>query len=332
MNINHVIHRTAEECHATAELAKHTSWPQAINTFRAKLDIQVMSRKNNPETPAITSRLMRKHKTVLNYLESRYADFYRRYDYAQPLPDDDPAYQGKVWLCWWQGIDNAPALVQRCVESIQRNVKEHDVIILTDENYRRYVDIPDWIVDKYRNGMFSRTHFSDILRYCLLSQHGGLWLDATFFCAHPLDDYLDMPLFTIKRPGYDHRSVACGMFAGYSLGCDYEHRRIFAVMRDFLFEYWRTNDFLIDYLLVDYMCKLAQQYDSRIAQAFESVVPNNPQCDDLVKSLASPFNQQLWDGLKSETSLFKLTWKQSFTPISNGRKTFYAQLCDGQLQ
>lgn len=159
MDIHHITHRTAEECRATAELAKHASWSQAINTFHAKLDIQVMSRKNNPETPAITSRLMRKHKTVLNYLESRYADFYRRYDYAQPLPDDDPAYQGKVWLCWWQGIDNAPALVQRCVESIQRNVKEHDVIILTDENYRRYVDIPDWIVDKYRNGVFSRTHF-----------------------------------------------------------------------------------------------------------------------------------------------------------------------------
>lgn len=75
MDIHHITHRTAEECRATAELAKHTSWPQAINTFRAKLDIQVMSRKNNPETPAITSRLMRKHKTVLNYLESRYADF-----------------------------------------------------------------------------------------------------------------------------------------------------------------------------------------------------------------------------------------------------------------
>lgn len=331
MDIYHITHRTAEECRATAELAKHTSWSQAINTFRAKLDIQVMSRKNNPETPAITSRLMRKHRTVLNYLESRYADFYRRYDYAQPLPDDGLPGGGKVWLCWWQGIENAPALVQRCVESIQRNVKEHDVIILTDENYRRYVDIPDWIVDKYRNGVFSRTHFSDILRYCLLSQHGGLWLDATFFCAHPLDDYLDMPLFTIKRPGYDHRSVACGMFAGYSLGCDYEHRRIFAVMRDFLFEYWRTNDFLIDYLLVDYMCKLAQQYDSRIAQAFESVVPNNPQCDDLVKSLASPFDQRLWDELKSDTSLFKLTWKQQFPSVVEGKDTFYARLLQQKL-
>lgn len=88
MDIHHITHRTAEECRATAELAKHASWSQAINTFHAKLDIQVMSRKNNPETPAITSRLMRKHRTVLNYLESRYADFYRRYDYAQPLPDD----------------------------------------------------------------------------------------------------------------------------------------------------------------------------------------------------------------------------------------------------
>lgn len=331
MDIHHITHRTAEECRATAELAKHASWSQAINTFRAKLGIQVMSRKNNPETPAITSRLMRKHKTVLNYLESRYADFYRRYDYAQPLPDDDPAYQGKVWLCWWQGIDNAPALVQRCVESIQRNVKEHDVIILTDENYRRYVDIPDWIVEKYHNGIISRTHFSDLLRLCILAEHGGLWLDATFYCAHPIDEYVELPLFSIKRPGYDHRSVACGMFANYSLSCSYNLRYVFSTIRDYWFEYWRTNDFLIDYLLTDYFIVLAQKHNPAIAQAFSNIKPNNPRCDDLVKSLASPFDQRLWDELKSDTSLFKLTWKQQFPSVVEGKDTFYARLLQQKL-
>lgn len=79
------------------------------------------------------------------------------------------------------------------------------------------------------------------------------------------------------------------------------------------------------------MCKLAQQYDSRIAQAFESVVPNNPQCDDLVKSLASPFDQRLWDELQSETSLFKLTWKQQFPSVVEGKDTFYAKLLQQKL-
>jgi hypothetical protein len=55
------------------------------------------------------------------------------------------------------------------------------------------------------------------------------------------------------------------------------------------------------------------------------------QCDDLVKSLASPFDQRLWDELQSETSLFKLTWKQQFPSVVEGKDTFYARLLQQKL-
>ena len=33
-----------------------------------------------------------------------------------------------VWFCWLQGIENAPELVRRCLESLQRNIPDKKII------------------------------------------------------------------------------------------------------------------------------------------------------------------------------------------------------------
>ena len=213
-SIKRIVHRSCEEIGATFRIARATSWPEAINTFRAKLDIQVMSRNGYKEPPAVKGRLLRKHETVLKYLENRFGEFFESYDYDAPLPPSDPALEGKIWMCWWQGEENAPEIVRACIDSVRRNAGGHEVIVITDENLSDYVHIPDWVLEKVRAGIMSRTNLSDLLRLSLLAEHGGMWLDATFFCAGSLDEYMDMPLWSIKRPDYLHASVACGMFAG----------------------------------------------------------------------------------------------------------------------
>ena len=120
-----------------------------------------------------------------------------------------------------------------------------------------------------------------------------------------------------------HCSIAQGYFAGYSLACDASHRRIFAAVRDFFLEYWKTNDFLVDYLLVDYMIVLAQRHNKDIADAFSAIKPNNPRCDDLYRVLGEPYDEEVWSKLTEETNLFKLTWKQEFPLEKDGRPTFY---------
>lgn len=158
-----------------------------------------------------------------------------------------------------------------------------------------------------------------------------MWLDATFFCAGPVADYLDLPIWSIKRPDYLHASVACGMFANYSLECDESHRRVFATLRDYYLEYWLQSDELIDYLLTDYLIVLAQRHDPSVAAAFASIEPNNPRCDDLISLLDMPFEQQVWNVLNSDTKLFKLTWKQDFYRTKDGCPTTYGMLLDGVL-
>lgn len=327
-SIKRIVHRSCEEIGATVRIARATSWPEAINTFRAKLDIQVMSRNGYKEPPEVRERLLRKHETVLKYLEGRFGDYYASYDYGAPLPPLDPALEGKIWMCWWQGEENAPEIVRACIDSVRRNAGGHEVVVITDENLSKYVDIPEWALDKVHAGIMSRTHLSDLLRLSLLAEHGGLWLDATFYCTGPLDGYMSLPVWSIKRPDYLHASVACGMFANYSLACDAAHRRVFATLRDYYLEYWRQSDELIDYLLTDYLIILAQRHDPAIAAAFATIEPSNPRCDDLISLLDKPFDQRAWDNLNTNTRLFKLTWKQEFRALSESGPTFYKHLLE----
>lgn len=106
----------------------------------------------------------------------------KTYDYSQNqiINQSKSPYSNCIWVCWWQGLDQSPEIVKACVKSIKRNAGKHTVIILTEDNYRQYVDIPKWVEEKKNKGIITRTNYSDLLRLSLLAKHGGLWLDATF--------------------------------------------------------------------------------------------------------------------------------------------------------
>lgn len=331
-NIKRLVHRAAEEIKSSAAIGKVCGVAEGVNAFRAKFDLQVMNRNGYAEPPAVRSRLVRKHEAVMAYLEKLMGDYAENYDYGAFLPPIPDGMGGKIWMCWWQGLENAPEIVKACVDSVRRNAAGREVIVITEENLAEYVQMPDLLVGLRQRGVLSRTHISDYLRLDLLSRYGGIWLDSTFFCCRPLkSDVYTAPLFSIKRPGYLHGSIASGYFANYSLACDDEHRFAFAAIRDLFLEYWRRSDYLVDYLLTDYLIVMAQRHCPAIADAFAAIEPNNPACDELFKVLGEPYDEAKWRDLASSTDLFKLTWKQEFPPQSNGQSTFYAMLLEGDL-
>lgn len=332
--IKRVARRCAEELRATREIARLTSWPEAANTFRAKLDIQAMNRNGFREPPAVRDRLLRKHAAVMRYMEARYGEWADSYDYAAAKAAVGPnPFPGRVWVCWWQGLERAPEIVRRCVGSVEAHAGGHEVVVVTDDNLAEYAEFPAWLMDKCRAGIITRTNLSDLLRLSLLAEYGGLWLDSTFFCTGDLEGAaFGVPLFSIKRPDYGHCSVACGYFAGYSYACNDDTRWMFRVFRDFFLHYWETNDLMVDYLIVDYVVAFAQRHCPEIAGAFAAIEPNNPRCDDLFCLLGEPFDEETWADLKAETSLFKLSWKQEFPTWRDGRDTYYGKLIKGELE
>ena len=55
----------------------------------------------------------------------------------------------KIWVFWWQGIDNAPELVKLCIESIKKNLDNHELIIIDKNNLEKYINLPDYIYQKF---------------------------------------------------------------------------------------------------------------------------------------------------------------------------------------
>ena len=331
MNFKRVCHRIVEEFDATRKIARVTSWSDAITTFIAKVDIQIMNHNGYKEYPWFKRHLLKKHEVMMNYLEDCYKDFIATYDFDNVPLDSDSRYSDVIWVCWWQGEEQAPDIVKKCLATIRANAPGHKVIIITEDNYRDFVTFPEWVERKRKAGIMSRTHYSDLLRLSLLSKYGGMWVDSTFFCTGDISQYFAWPLWSIKRPDYFHASVASGYFANYSLGCDFEHRKVFAIIRDFTLYYWKKYDSLIDYLFLDYLIVLAQRHCKYVRESFANLHPNNPQCDELYKVLGEPYDEQKWKDMKRDTNMFKLTWKYQYPLEKDSKPTFYGMLLNGML-
>ena len=332
-SIKRVFNRIYEEISATFDIYKRTSFSEAINTFIAKIDIQIMNHNGYKETPKIKKRLEKKHETMMKYIDLEYKEFIKKYNFNDvKLIEKNIKYDNKIWICWWQGIENAPEIVKKCINTIKENSKNHEIIIIDKYNYKKFVEFPKWLEEKKDKKIISLTHYSDLIRMHILAKYGGIWLDSTFYCIGDIDEYFNYPLWSIKRPDYFHASIASGYFANYSLGCDYNNRRIFKIIEDFLIEYWKKNNKIIDYLLTDYIISLVQNYDEQTKIAFRNIKNNNKNCDELFKVLNEEYSEIKWEKIKQNTKLFKLTWKSKFKEYNNNKITFYGKIINEELK
>jgi len=111
-----------------------------------------------------------------------------------------------IWINWFQGWDQAPELVKACKASWERRNPGWDVVALSNDSIASYVDIAD-AVPNSRGKWFTPEAHSDLLRVALLARYGGVWADATTWCARSLDEWLPSHApsgwFAFERPGPD---------------------------------------------------------------------------------------------------------------------------------
>ena len=111
-----------------------------------------------------------------------------------------------IYLLWFQGFDNAPEIVQKCVDSWKYYNSDWNIVLLDENNLINYINLHDYIVDIHIKSI-EKCHLSDIIRCILLNVYGGLWVDATTFCNRCLNDwlpqYISEGFFTFDKPGPD---------------------------------------------------------------------------------------------------------------------------------
>lgn len=137
---------------------------------------------------------------VYQYLDKNYSCKIGEFLYKK-AEECDASGDKYIWICWFQGMENAPELVKRCYASVKRNMPDKEIIVITKENMDQYVNFPDHILKKWKRGLITDTKMSDFLRMELLIRYGGLWMDSTIFLSGPIPDWVyekDIFMYAMK--------------------------------------------------------------------------------------------------------------------------------------
>lgn len=224
--------------------------------------------------------------------------------YCQNPPVSTPGQN--IWMYWNSGIDNAPPIVKHCYESIKANT-DRPLILLTGDNYKQYVTLPDYIESKHEAGLIGEAHFSDILRIELLAKYGGTWIDATVLCVDRNIPafFFDSEFFVFQKlkPGLDgHTQHISNWFI-----TAWSNQKFILAQQALLRNYWRRYDKSIQYFFFHHFFTMISHYyqdDWKKVIQFPNSFPHI-----LLLMLFDPFDSKKWDALRASCPFQKLSYK-----------------------
>ena len=228
-------------------------------------------------------------------------------------------------MCWWTGFDSAPALVKQCIRSITANAGKHPVILITEETVSKYLIIPEYIREKHQIHKMGTAHFCDYIRIALLEKYGGLWLDATVFCAYNIPEYFfQLPFFTCKGKWRESRYLSHYQWTTFCLA-GWKGNTVFSFLKEAFEKYWLDNDGAIDYLFFDHLIYVGREHIPAIKKFMDAVPENNPHIDDLQEAMNAAIPAgEFWSVVHSETPIYKLSWRETYSELTvDGQQSAY---------
>ena len=274
-------------------------WPMVKTIIRHPFDRKTYRRAYSEALQKVEPFLMTKYAPVMLEQKEHYAGLKLEHNRNKI-----------VWFCWLQGLEQAPIVVKVCYASLQKHLTDREIKVIDGQNWNEYVDLPEFIVQKWEKRQIPPALFSDLLRLQLLIHYGGSWIDATVLCTGftPQNEkesraYLDADLFVFQyaRPGVKEWGGISNWFIS---SCT--NNRVLLVLRDMLFAYWKEYDYLLDYYIFHlFFSMLREEYPEEIAAMPYGY---SPWSLALMFNMDKPFEQVKWDRHTSRVCFHKLAY------------------------
>lgn len=241
---------------------------------------------------------------------------------SQLIPTEKP----KIWMVWFSGEETLPPLQKMCVESVRRNSNGHDVVMITLQNYKQYIDIPEKILQLFHDGILNPANLADVIRIRLLSRYGGFWIDSTVYVTEPISEKLfQSTLYSLKQKK-DWFYVSECRWTGF---CFYMNKKSLLphLVDAMLMKYWEKETYIIDYFLFDYLIDIAIHDYASVKNDIDAIPMNNPELNTLCPKLCDKFDIEEWDKMQAKTTFFKLSWKVfSYEQLNADDNNYYNYL------
>ena len=234
-----------------------------------------------------------------------------------------------IWWCWLQGFEAAPPIVKACYASIERHLPDYEIRLIDNSNWKEYVELPDYVVDKWEKGRIPAAMFTDLLRLELLIRFGGTWMDSTVLCTGNANEiqnekYLDADLFLFQYT--QQGSVPVSISSWFISACS--NNEVLMVQREMLYAYWKDYDCVLDYYIFHlFFAMISRVYPEEIA-----TMPYGDSMNSLVllHHWHEKVNQQKWDRLTSKVCFHKLAFRVG-SEVKNDKDNYYHYVLNTNL-
>lgn len=238
-----------------------------------------------------------------------------------------------IWQYWHQGKENAPDLIQRCFESVEKfegggdfdknsapngknscgaaSLGGRKIIVLSFDTIKDYIKIPEIYYELVKAGKIKIAHFSDIVRLYLLNRFGGLWVDSTILLTDKIPSGVWESDFSVfqKSPIADPQEnrMTC-----YFIRAKKACRNTFGILRA-LNHYYKENDFILNYFMFEHISTMLFSHtppNSKLKAEWE----NMPYLDadgagKLQTVLLDEFNLDTFKEITDKNCIHKLSYK-----------------------
>ena len=248
-----------------------------------------------------------------------------------------PEFPKIIWTMWQQGEEKMPETVRSSMKTIKNFAKRNgcEFHMLTDENLVDFIDIPTDIIEKYGRKELTAAHYSDIIRFSLLNQYGGIWMDATLYVSpYATLEMFEGEFFSLNHPPIMpeklERAIGDFKWSGFLLAGKKE-KSYFKHIRDLYIYFIRKYPVFIHYLMMDYF--ILSEYE--LNDEFKALVDELPVLAPaervwfLRDNANEIFDKHEWEEVLKKTPIMKTTYKispEELIPQSYLYKLFYGEL------
>ena len=152
-------------------------------------------------------------------------------------------------------------------------------------------------------------------------------MDATMYMMHPLEQQIsNRTFFTMNRTEKIYSKNAppemkLGHWTSFFLAAG-KGNSIIGILRALFYEYWREENAMIVYLLIDYFLIMIYENVEKAAALINNLPISNRNTWGLLQIINEEYSQ-LETLKKDGTYLYKLTYKIKFNNQINGKETVY---------
>ncbi len=256
-------------------------------------------------------------RAVIPYIRNEYTPYLESLvkEYAQQELQHE--HSGIVWVCWLQGMEQAPEIIRICHASLHRHLKGREIVVITEKNISEYVTFPEHIQRKYQKGVIPMAQYSDLLRLELLTRYGGTWIDATVLCTgfghtentENAERFLDADLFLFQslKKGDSRVLGISNWFITAS-----SNQKVLLILRDLLYKYWEDYDCVVAYFIFHiFLMMIVERLPDEVAKMPRK---SNKFCFYLEHRLGDEYDEQWMYELTSRCCFHKLNgrlWKEA---------------------